>query len=225
MFYLNRNKEITVELLQKMIERFRLNVEPTLNKYSNYYDGKQAILNKSYSDASKPCSRTVINYCKNIVDSYCGYLATPGYITYKNEDSIDDSWMDVLKYNDYTAEDSEFLQQALTYGVAAELMYIDENSNVRFKLINPATCFGVYDDSLTNDLLYFVRMYKANEWDDSDTYYIDVYGASSVKHYTMEGKDGTPALLGEEQHYFNQCPANIFYLQGEKSVFDCVLGL
>lgn len=225
MFYLNKNTEITVELLNKMINRFRLNVEPTLNKYKNYYDGQQAIMNKSYSDASKPCNRTVINYCKNIVDSYCGYLATPGYITYKNDEAIDDTWMNVLKYNDYHAEDSEFLQQALTYGVAAELMYIDENSNVRFKLINPTTCFGVYDDSLTNDLLYFVRMYKASEWDNSDTYNVDVYGAQSVKHYTMEGQNGKPSLLAEEQHYFNQCPANIFYLQDEKSVFDCILGL
>ena len=225
MFCLNRNKELTVELLQKMIERFRLSVEPTLNKYKNYYDGNQAIMNKSYSDASKPCNRTVINYCKNIVDSYCGYLATPGYITYMNTETVDDSWMEVLRYNDYTAQDSEFLLQALTYGVACELMYIDENANVRFKLINPATCFGVYDDTLSNDMLYFVRMFKANEWDDSDTYNVDVYGAETVKHYTMEGADGTPEFIGEEQHYFNQCPANIFYLANEKSIFDCIIGL
>ena len=224
MFYLNRNKELTVELLTKMINKFRLDVEPTLNRYKNYYDGQQAIMNKSYADSSKPCNKTVINYCKNIVDSYCGYLATPGYISYRCDEDIEDI-MNVLRYNDFSAEDSELLQQALTYGVAAELMYIDELSNVRFKLINPTTCFGVYDDSLTNDLLYFVRMYKASDWDDSDTYYVDVYGEANVKHYKMTGANGTPEYESEEQHYFNQCPANIFYLQDEKSIFDCVMGL
>lgn len=224
MFCLNRNKELTVELLGKMINKYRISVEPTLNRYKNYYDGKQAILNKSYSDPSKPCSKTVINYCKNIVDSYTGYLATPSYISYKSTEDIEDI-MDVLRYNDYTAEDSEFLHQALTYGVAAELMYIDELSNVRFKLINPTTCFGVYDDSLTNDLLYFVRMYRECEWDDSNTYLVDVYGDATVKHYKMAGENGNLTFISEEQHYFNQCPANIFYLADEKSVFDCIIGL
>ena len=75
MFYLNKNTELTSDLLAKMISRFRLNVEPRLNKYKNYYDGFQAILKKAYADPTKPCNKTVINYCKNIVDSYYGYLA------------------------------------------------------------------------------------------------------------------------------------------------------
>ena len=39
MFHLNKGAELTPALLHKMIERFRLNVEPKLNKYKNYYDG------------------------------------------------------------------------------------------------------------------------------------------------------------------------------------------
>ena len=90
MFYINKDTELSIDLLQKMINRFRVNVEPKLHKYKNYYDGVQAILNKIYTDDSKPCSRTVINYCKNIVDSYCGYLATPSYISYSSENDIED---------------------------------------------------------------------------------------------------------------------------------------
>ena len=99
-FYLNRDTELNIELLQKMINRFRVNVEPKLNRYKHYYDGIQNILNKSYADDSKPCNRTVINYCKNIVDSYCGYIATPGHISYKSQEDIEDI-MSILKYNDY----------------------------------------------------------------------------------------------------------------------------
>lgn len=207
-----------------MINRFRINVEPKLNKYKNYYDGIQAILNKSYADPSKPCSRTVINYCKNIVDSYCGYLATPGYINYRSDEDIEEV-MNILRYNDYQAEDSDFLLDALVYGTAAELMYLDSNSQTRFRLINPTQCFGICDDSLTGDLLYFVRMYSVNDWDNSDTYNVDVYSDSSVKHYTMNGANGYLHFIGEEPHYFSQCPANIFTLPDEKSIFDCVLGL
>lgn len=224
MFYLNKNEELTVELLQKMINRFRVSVEPKLQKYKNYYDGIQAILQKSYKDPSKPCSKTVINYCKNIVDSYCGYLATPSYISYSSKDDITDI-MNILKYNDYQAEDAEFLLNALVYGVATELMYIDNSGKTRFRQINPSTCFGVYDDSLTGDLMYFVRMYKASEWDNSNKYFVDVYTDYEVLHYSMTGATGNLAFLGSEAHYFSQCPANIFYLPDERSIFDCVLGL
>ena len=222
MFYLNRDTELSVELLNKMINRFNLNVQPKLTKYKNYYDGIQAILNKSYSDPTKPCSKTVINYCKNIVDSYCGYLATPGYISYYSQDNIDEI-MNILRYNDYQAEDSDFLLDALIYGTAAELMYIDTEGQTRFRLINPTQCFGIYDDSLTGDLMYFVRMYKANEWDNSDLYYVDVYSDYNVRHYTMSGMSGYLTFKSEEPHYFSQCPANIFTLPDEKSIFDCIM--
>lgn len=224
MFYVNKDTELTVSLLQKMINRFYVNEQPRLNKYKNYYDGIQAILHKSYADPSKPCNKSVINYAKNIADSYAGYLATPGFISYRSEDEID-AVMDVLKYNDFQTEDADFLLDALIYGVAAELMYIDNTGHTRFRLINPTTCFGICDDSLTGDLLYFVRMYKVNEWDESDLYNVDVYSDYNVKHYTMSGFNGNLQFVAEEPHYFSQCPANIFMLPDEKSIFDCILPL
>ena len=221
---MNKEAELSVKMLQKMINRFNIGVLPRLSKYKNYYDGIQQILNKSYNDASKPCNRTVINYCKNVVDSYCGYLATPGYISYSSDEDIEDV-MNILRYNDYQAEDADFLLDALIYGCAAELMFIDEAGQTRFRLINPTQCFGVYDDSLTGDLIYFVRFYKANEWDETDTYNVDVYSDNDIKHYTMSGNNGYLTLVSEEPHYFSQCPANLFYLPDEKSIFDCVITL
>ena len=224
MFYINKDAELNVELLNKMINKFNLDVEPKLKKYKNYYDGIQAILNKTYSDASKPCNRTIINYCKNIADSYCGYLASPGYISYRSEQDIEDI-MNILKYNDYQAEDSDFLLNALVYGKAAELMYIDLEGKVRFRQINPTQCFAIFDDSLTGDLLYFVRIYEASDWDDTNIYNVDVYSDYDVKHYTMSGENGNLVFVSEEPHYFSQCPANVFALPDEKSIFDCILSL
>ena len=224
MFYLNKNKELTIDLLQKMISKFNTEIVPKLTKYKKYYDGIQAILNKSYADATKPCSHTVINYVKDITDSYCGYLATPGYISYGSKQDIEDV-MNILRYNDYQAEDADFLLDALIHGTACELMYIDNAGQTRFRLINPISCFGIYDDSLTGDLMYFVRMYEADAWDETDLYYVDVYSDVDIKHYQMSGMNGYLTLIGEEKHYFSQCPANIFTLPDEKSVFDCILTL
>lgn len=224
MFSINRETQLTIEILQKMINKFYVSVLPKLQKNKNYYDGKQDILNKSYTDSTKPCSRIVTNYCRNIADSYCGYLAAPGYISYTSDNDIE-AIMNVLKYNDYQSEDADFLLSALTFGVANELMYLDENSQVRFKIIDARTCFGIFDNSLTNDLLYFVRMYKADEWDESDNYKVDVYSDNTITHYNMTGQNGNLIFASEENHYFSQCPANIFYLQDEKAIFECIESL
>lgn len=224
MIYVNKDTQMTTQLLAKMIQYFCTCVRPKLQKYKDYYDGSQAILCKTYKDKSKPISRVVTNYCMNIANSYCGYLATPGYISYQSENDIEPI-MDVLRYNDYQAQDADFLLDALIYGTAAELMYSDSEGKTRFALVNPTQCFGIFDDSLTGDLLYFVRMYKESEWDDSDTMLVDVYSNYFVQHYKMNGVGGGLEWLGEEQHYFNQCPANIFYLQDEKSIFDCIMSL
>ena len=224
MFYLNSEKELTTDLLYKMLNKFKVDVQPKLQKYKNYYDGLQAIINKEYSDEHKPCNKTVINYCKNITDSYCGYMATPGYISYSSKQDIE-LIMNILRYNDYQAEDSSLLLDGLIFGKACELMYIDSDSKTRFKLISPLQSFGIYDDSLTSDLLYFVRWYKDSEWDDSNIYNVDVYTDNVIRHYTMTGELGNLTFISEEPHYFSQCPANIFYLPDEKSIFDCIMSV
>ena len=145
MFYINKETILTPALLQKMFNRFSLEVEPKLRRYKNYYDGMQAIMAKTYSDATKPCNKTVINYCKNIVDSYCGYLATPSHISYSSDDDIEEI-MNILRYNDYQAEDADFLLDALIYGTAAELMYLDNNGLTRFRLITPTQCSVLFEE-------------------------------------------------------------------------------
>ena len=224
MFYLNKDIELTPDLLHRMLDRFQLDVEPKLMKYKNYYDGAQEILKKRYEDSSKPCNKTVTNYCKNIVDSYVGYMAAPGHISYRSESDIEDI-MDILRYNDYQNEDADFLLNALVYGTAAELMYVDTEGKTRFKQINPTQCFGVYDDSLSGDLIYFVRFYKLNDWDFSDNFHVDVYSDKSVKKYFMAGMNGQLEFLEETPHYFAQCPANIFFLPDERNIFDCIMSL
>lgn len=223
MFYLDKDRKLTPELLHKIINRFNIDVRPKLEKYKNYYEGVQEILQKSYSDPSKPCNKTVINYCKNITDSYCGYLATPGHIAYTSQNDIEPV-MNVLRYNDYQSEDSDLLKDALIHGRANELMFVDSEAKTRFKLIDPLDSFAIYDSGLTADLLYFVRFYKVDDWDDqSNEWALDVYTSTHIKHYTMKGLNGKPIFVKEEPHYFGQCPANVLIMPEGKSIFDCIL--
>ena len=88
MFSINPTTELTPDLLFKMMERFSVEVRPRLLNWKNYFEGQQAICNKSYNDASKPCNKVITNYCADIVSSYNGYIASPGYISYTSNNDI-----------------------------------------------------------------------------------------------------------------------------------------
>ena len=224
MFYLNRDVELTTDLLQKIINKFTLNVQPRLKKWGNYYNGKHVILNKSYKDASKECNHIVTNYCKIITDTYSGYICGKP-VSYSSNDDIDDV-QEAINYNDSAAEDMNWLTNALIYSVAYELFWLDKNAQVRYSQVNPLNAFAIYSNTLDCDLLYFVRWYKADCFDDSDLYYVEVYSADSVRTYETHGLGGALELIKEEAHYFGDVPVSVFTLNDiEENIFNCIITL
>lgn len=225
MFTLSKNTELTKELLQKIINRFMTTELPKLQLWGNYYRGKHAILNKSYSDASKECNHIITNYCKIITDTYAGYICGKPVSYSSNEDITD--IQDTLNYNDSAAQDMSMITNALIYGVAYELQWIDKYSQVRYSQINPLNCFAIFDNTLDCELLYFVRWYKLNAIDDSDkTYAVEVYDKNTIWHYTTPELGGALTEVDTEPHYFGDVPVTVFYLNdNEENIFNSVITL
>ena len=224
MIYLSRETELTTDLLQKIINRFMLNTLPKLQKWGNYYNGKHVILNKSYADKSKECNHIVTNYCKIVTDTYSGYICGKP-VSYTSNQNIDDV-QDCINYNDSDAEDMAWCTNALIYGVGYELQWIDKYSQVRYSQVNPLNAFVIYDNTLDCDLLYFVRWYKRDNFDDNDIFNVEVYSDKTVKTYQAHGLGGALELISEEQHYFNDVPVSVFYLnESEENIFNCIITL
>lgn len=225
MFTLSKNTELTKELLQKIINRFMTTELPKLQLWGNYYRGKHAILNKSYSDASKECNHIITNYCKIITDTYAGYICGKP-ISYSSNEDITDI-QDTLNYNDSVAQDMSMITNALIYGVAYELQWIDKYSQVRYSQINPLNCFAIFDNTLDCELLYFVRWYKLNAIDDNDkTFAVEVYDKSTIRHYTTPELGGALTEVDTEPHYFGDVPVTVFYLnENEENIFNSVITL
>lgn len=225
MFTISRNEKLTPEIITQMLTKYQTEVLPKLKTWHDYYEGKQKILFRSFPDETKPCNNTVTNFCKNIVDIYTGYIAAPNCISYKSDEDITQI-QEVLKYNDVSAEDVALLKDALICGTGSEVMYVDYDKKIRFANVCPMSSFPIYSDDMTEDLLYFVRWTKENDWDfDNQNYFLDVYDNVNVYHYKMIGMNGPLEPLGSDRHMFNQCPANVFHLEDEKSIFDCIMNL
>ena len=224
MIYLAKETELTTDLLQRIIGKFRVNELPKLEKWKNYYSGKHAIINKSYSDSSKECNHIVTNYCKIITDTYSGYICGKP-ITYTSNNDIEDV-QEVINYNDDNAQNINWVTNALVYGVGYELQWIDKYSQTRYTQINPTTCFAIYDNTLDSDLLYFVRWYKANVFDETEEYIIEVYSATEKVKYKCIGLGGALTEIDREAHYFGDVPVSVFYLnENEENIFNSIITL
>lgn len=224
-FIVNNGVELTPEKIIQIIQQFQTSDKPKLEKYYKYYKGDQDIMRKAVKDSSKPCNRIVSNYCYNIAQNYLGYLAGLP-ITYTSQDDMS-AIQEILNYNDVDNEDSELLRNALIYGRAFEVCYLDELAQQRFTVLDSRECIPVYDNTLNQELLYVIRFYiTENIGLNNVKYQIDVYSADSIKSYETDGGFSSCRLLGETKHYYKQVPVSVFSLNTEEeSIFDKVMTL
>ena len=224
MFYLPKETPLTTELLQKLISKFTLNTQPKLQKWANYYEGKHAILNKSYSDPSKECNHIVTNFCKIIADTYSGYICGKP-VRYTSNDNIDDV-QEAINYNDDNSENMQWISNALVFGVGYELQWLDKYAQVRYAQVSPLNAFAIFDNTLDSELLYFVRWYKADNFTDDDIYYIELYTASNKITYKAHGLNGQLELVAEEAHFFGDVPVSVFTINdNEGNIFNSIISL
>ena len=180
-------------------------------------------MKKQATDLGKPANKVVVNYCYNIVQNYRGYL-TGIDIAYSSDKDIDQVF-EVLNYNDVKQEDSNYLQDALIYGCAYEIAYIDEWGKHRFKTLDPKNVIPIYDDTLDQDLVYCIRFWS-NKIADKDFYIVAVYSQSEIKTYKSDMGFQTFELVKEEPHYFGMVPITVFELNNDRvSIFDQVMTL
>jgi len=77
----------------------------------------------------------------------------------------------VLEYNDEQDENMELAKDASIFGLAVELLYVDEDAQVRLKRLDPREVIVIYDDTLNNDILYGIRYFICEDWVTDERYY------------------------------------------------------
>ena len=224
MYLLDKNEELTADKITKILQQFQQKELPRLRKYNDYYLGNQEIMRKYNQDKTKPCNRIVTNYCYNIVQNYLGYLTgiDISYVSNKDFTPI----QEVLNYNDVRNTDSEYLRNALIYGKAYEVNYIDEESQERFKVLDSRECVPVYSKDLNQDLLYVIRFYLVDNIDYTQGWFVEVYDKDFITKYKSNAGFSSIQLIEQIPHYYQQVPISVFTLNAEEeSIFDKVMSL
>lgn len=125
-------------------------------------------------------------------------------------------------------EDSEYLRNALIYGKAFEICYVDSEGKQRFKVLDPKGTIPVYDNSLEQELQAVIRFWVEDDLDlaGSQKYYVEVYDEYFVRRYLSNSGWSSFQLVEEVPHFYNQVPITVFDLNGEdESIFNKIIEL
>lgn len=224
MYRLQTNAELTPFMIEKYIEKNQPEVARRTRLY-DYYKGNHAIKARTLSDPAKPNNKIVNPYAHYITDTISGYfMGEP--ITYRsvNADLLD-KVKQINNYNDESAENTELTKDASICGEAYELLYIDEDGECRFKHLEPIHCIPIYDNTIEEELLYFIRSYTDTDIMNGNVItYVEVYSRDDFKLYKKSV--GAMELIEERPHAFGAVPIVIFKNNEEQlGDFELVISL
>ena len=214
MYRLSKDSVLSPELIVKYIEKNR-NEVARLNKLYEYYIGKHAIKQRTMADPTKPNNKVVNPYATYITDLGTGYFMGEPVSYSSEEEQFLEEIKSIYNYNDESAENAELAKDGSIFGKSYELLYLDDDKAIRFKKISPIGCIPIYDNTIEEDLLYFIRYYDdENIMTGEVTTFVEVYSRTYRQLYKKSFT--TLELIEEEQHAFNAVPVVIYQNNAEE---------
>ena len=90
-------------------------------------------------------------------------------------------------------------------GISFEFLYVYENNEIKFAVLDPLETFIIYDNSIEQNALAGVRfMDQQNYNTDEIETYVEVYTSNTISTFKMGEED--LELIDEKSHYFQEVP-------------------
>lgn len=209
MFRFPKDKELTLTELNEFLGKHKQEVTTRYEKLKNAYIGEHDILHAPKKPHYKPDNRIVVNFPKYITDTFNGFFIGNPVKTTTEDDSVAEFVEFIEQYNDQDDNNAELSKICSIYGHGYEMYYTDEEAELCITYLNPMEAFMIYDESIVERPLYFVRRYKDYEGNEFGSISNSVY----VRYFQVAG--GLQWTSEWEQHYFNGVPATE-YVENEE---------
>jgi SPP1 family phage portal protein len=216
MYKISEDTVLTPDLIKAYIDRHKA-TQARLNKLNDYYGCKHDILQRQ-TGSGKPNNKLVNPYANYITDMFCGYfMGEP--VAYNSEDTeFIDALQGIFNLNDEQAHNAELAKDASIFGVAYELLYLDEAANVCFAPLDSREVIPLYSDSLNSEILFAIRYYKVeNILRNTFVTKVEVYSPSDITYYTLD--NGALSMTGTVEHSFGMCPV-VEYRNNDEQIGD-----
>lgn len=221
MFRLPYDTEMTLTLLGEFLDKHRLQVS---NRYKNLYDAYTSdheILHAQAKPKHKPDNRIVVNFPKYIVDTMNGFFIGNPIKVMADDEAVSDYVEYLDRYNDQDDNNAELSKICSIYGKGYEMYYTDEKAELCITYLSPIEAFMIFDESIVERPLFFVRRYTDNEGNEFGS----ISNSFGVRHFQIDGgikwlDDGWTA------HNFDGVPATEYVENAERQgIFEPIMSI
>ena len=220
MFRISKDTEMTLPLLQELLEKHRQEVARRYKPLYDAYTSNHDILRQPAKPRYKPDNRIVVNFPKYIVDTMNGFFLGNPIKVVSDDDAVSNFVEYLDQYNDQDDNNAELSKLCSIFGHGFEMYYTDEDAELCITYLSPMEAFVVYDESIIERPLFFVRRYV----DRQNNEYGSISDASGVRNFMVTG--GLRWLDEWSPHYFDGVPATEYVENVERQgVFEPVLSM
>ena len=220
MFRLARDTEMTLTLLSEFLTKHTHEVKNRYEPLYNAYTSDHEILHDPAKPKYKPDNRVVVNFPKYIVDTMNGFFIGNPIKIIAEDEAVADYVEYLDRYNDQDDNNAELAKICSIYGKGNEMYYTDEESELCITYLDPKEAFMIYDESIIERPLFFVRRYVDREGFE----YGSISDETSVRNFKVTG--GLRWLDEWTPHYFPGVPATEYVENGERQgIFEPVMSM
>lgn len=218
---LPEDTEITEELLKKILKIH----DEDIGRYKilqGYYEGKAKIFERT-KDKNKSNNKLVLDYPSYIIDVLLGlFVGKPISYTVKEENREKFKVIqDTLDLNNEQDENTEIAKMCGIKGRGYEIVYVDEESNIRFNEVNPENIVLVYDDKIIPKPIFAIYQAELTDVDnlgkESKDKKIIIYKKDIIQEFAKV--KGDLHLLNEYPNPFGEVPV-IEFLNNNEGIGD-----
>ena len=193
--------EMTADVLEDLLTKHASMVSLRFKPLQDAYENRYPIYGLPRKDYWKPDNRASVNFAKYIVDTMNGFfIGNPIKVTCTNE-TVTRYLDDMDKRADIEGHNMELSKILDIHGRGYEMYYVNEASEINLVNLSPMESFMVYDDSILERPVFFVRYYldanKVMHGSYSDNVIVRHFIKDPVVKFVDEpikhGFDGVPA--------------------------------
>lgn len=208
-YKINSIEDLTPELINALIKRFKMKEVSRLNKLFRYYRGEQDILSRT-RQPDKPNNRISNPWARFISQTATSYFIGNPVAYQSSDDQLMEVIQDIYDNNNEQSQNTKLSRDASVGGIAYELLYIDENGDVKFDVLNPNECFMIHDSTIKGNVLAGIRFYETYDYVTEETQlFVEVYTADAIYYYKQD--EDLLKLVDEQPHYFQSVPMIPYY--------------
>lgn len=211
---------MTIEILDDFLGKHRQEVTKRYKGLLDAYTSQHDIKFQKPKPKYKPDNRIVVNFPKYIVDTMNGFFIGNPIKTMADDEAVSAFVEHTEQYNDQDDNNAELSKLCSIFGKGYEMYYTDEEAELCITYLSPMDAFMVYDDSIVERNMFFVRRYT--DWEGNE--YGSISDSWGVRNFAVTG--GTRWLDEWKTHHFDGVPATEYVENEERQgIFEPVLSM